>query len=118
MPVVGHPAPPVATRQESPLLGPAGSAARQREHRELTAQRCIVAQAGIATDSAQSSGRLRQPSGKADAGPTTHSGQNGNVLLPVMFVGRYVPDDARGRLEFVELLTGFGIDSLKLAFPG
>jgi hypothetical protein len=73
-PVVRHLARPVATRQESPLLGPAGSAARQRKHRELAAERCVILQGSIAANGAQAGGGIRQAGGKTDTCPAADAG--------------------------------------------
>ncbi len=86
----------------------------QREHRELATQRCVILQAGIASDGAQSSGGLRQAGSQANAGPTAHSGQNGNALLPIMLVSRDVSDDAGRCLELEEFLAGVGIGCLEV----
>src|SRR5262249_27659746 len=90
--------------------------AGQREYYDLATQRCVIAQGSVTTNGAQSSGGLRQAGSQADAGPTTHSGQDGNVLLPVMLVSCRVSDDAGGGLELEEFLARFGIGNLEVTF--
>src|SRR5262249_11258691 len=115
LPVGKDPARLVARRRD-PTLRSGGSAARQRKHRELAAERCVVLQGGIATNGAQAGGGIRQPGGKTDTCPAADAGQDRNVLLAAMFIGGHVADDAGGRLELVEFLAGLGVDGLEVAF--
>src|SRR3979409_1396533 len=66
----------MATRREvirCSGLQSAQSASRQRKHRELTAERRVVPQGGIDTDSTPAGGRIRQARGKTDTGPAADS---------------------------------------------
>src|SRR5215471_17626761 len=88
----------------------------QRKYRELAAERRVIPQGSIAADGAQAGGGIRQAGGKADTCPATDAGQNRDVLLAAMLIGRHVADDAGRRLELVEFLAGLGVDSLEVAF--
>src|SRR5215472_5054334 len=71
----------------------------QREHRELSAERGVVAQRGITAHCAQADMRIGQTSGMPHPGPPTETRQQGDVLLASMLVVHHVADDARWRLE-------------------
>src|SRR4029077_77225 len=86
----------------------------QREHGDLATERRVIVQAGITSDGAQSSRRVRQARSQADARPTAHAGQDRNVLLPAALVSRHVSDDAGRCFELEELLAGLGIGSLEV----
>src|SRR5262245_65987971 len=89
---------------------PTGPGSRQRKHRQLAAERSVVAQASVAADGAQAGGRIRQTRRKADTGPAADARKDRDVLLAVILIGRDVADDARRSLELVELLAGLGVD--------
>src|SRR6266404_4571233 len=128
-----------STRRDDLLV----SSLRQREHRERSAKRGVVAKGSIATDGAKARGvhvplgglqctayrctarsglpfsctlRGQQPRRKADARPTADAGQYRHVLFAALLVGRDVPDDAGRGLELVEFLARLGIDGLEVAF--
>ena len=88
----------------------------QREHSELSAERSVVAQAGIAAHRTQTSGRVGQAGCEADAGPAANTRENADVLFAAVLVGVDVADDARRGLELVEFLARLGIDRLEIAF--
>src|SRR5262249_34486465 len=88
----------------------------QCKHRELAAERCVILQGSIATNGAQAGGGIRQPGGKTDTCPAADAGQDRNVLLATMLIGRHVSNDAGRRLELVEFLARLGIDGLEVAF--
>src|SRR5262249_19550139 len=88
----------------------------QCKHRELAAERCVILQGSIATNGAQAGGGIRQPGGKTDTCPAADAGQDRNVLLAAMLIGRHVSNDAGRRLELVEFLARLGIDGLEVAF--
>src|SRR5215470_2373332 len=119
-----HPRRPSPTGAWSPILGNQDrgqqraerSVSGQRKHRELAAERCVVPQGSIATNGAQAGGGIRQPGGKTDTRPAADAGQNRDVLLATVLIGRHVSDDAGRRLELVEFLAGLGVDGLQIAF--
>src|SRR5262245_19164998 len=82
----------------------------QRKHRKLAAERCVILQGGITSDSAQTFGGFSQASSKSNAGPAADAGQHRNVLLATMLIGAHVSDDAGRRLELVEFLARLGVD--------
>src|SRR5262245_43979683 len=84
--------------------------------RELAAERCIILQGGIATNGAQAFSGFGQAGGKPNTGPAADAGQNRNVLLATMLIGRHVSDDAGRRLELVEFLARLGVDGLEITF--
>src|SRR6266480_7191172 len=88
----------------------------QRKYRELAAERCVILQGSIAANGAQALGWFRQAGGKTDTCPAADAGQNRNVLLATMLIGRHVSDDAGRRLELVEFLARLGVDGLEIAF--
>src|SRR5207245_8407499 len=88
----------------------------QRKYRELTAERRVIPQGSIAADGAQAGGGIRQAGGKADTCPAADAGQNRNVLLAAMLIGRHVSNDDGRRLELVKFLAGLGATSLEAAF--
>src|SRR5262249_49937431 len=92
------------------------SVSGQCKYRELAAERCVIPQGSIAADGAQAGGGIRQPGGKTDPCPAADAGQNRDVLLAAMLIGRHVADDAGRRLELVEFLARLGVDSLEVAF--
>ena len=100
--------------------GPAVQAARQldgqREDGQRPAERRVVVQRGVATDRAQPGMRVGQSRREPDAGPAADAGQHRHVLLALVLIGHDVADDARRRLEPVQLLAGLGIDRLQVAF--
>src|SRR6516165_7338845 len=77
----------------------------QREHRELAAERGIVAQRGVTAHCAEAVMRVGETSRKANAGPAADTRQHRDVLLAAMLVGHDVADDARWRLELVKFLA-------------
>src|SRR5690242_8914867 len=89
---------------------------RQSEHSERSTERGVVAQRGVATDGAETFGRLGQAGCEADTGPAANAGQDGNELPAAVFIGRDVADDAGRGLELVELLARLGVDRLEVAF--
>src|SRR6266446_1093788 len=128
-----------STRRDDLLV----SSLRQREHRERSAKRGVVAKGSIATDGAKARGvhvplgglqctayrctarsglpfsctlRGQQPRRKADARPTADAGQYRHVLFAALLIGRDVSDDAGRGLELVEFLARLGIDRLQVAF--
>src|SRR5712664_4395269 len=115
---------------------------RQREHREVAAERRIVAQRRVATDGAEAGGvhvplggfqcaarrctarsalpcsgtlRGQQPGRETDAGPAADAGQYRHVLPAALLIGGDVADDARRGLELVEFLARLGVDRLEIA---
>src|SRR5205823_14646081 len=86
----------------------------QREHRELAAERGIIAERGVTAHGAQAVMRVGQTSGKANPGPAAYTGQHGDVLLATVLVGHHVADDARWRLELVKFFAGLGINRLQV----
>src|SRR5262245_49766268 len=78
------------------------SVSGQRKHRELAAERCVILQGSIATNGAEAFGGFRQAGGETDTCPAADAGQDRNVLLAAMLIGRHVSNDAGRRLEFVE----------------
>src|SRR5438128_1483796 len=66
----------------------------QCKHRELAAERCVILQGSIATNGAQAGGGIRQPGGKTDTCPAADAGQDRDVLLAAMLIGRHVSNDA------------------------
>src|SRR5215813_11823378 len=115
LPVGKDPARLVARRRD-PTFRYGGSAARQRKHRELAAERCVVLQGSIAANGAKAGGGIRQPGGKTDARPTADAGQDRNVLFAAMLIVGHVSNDAGRRLELVEFLARLGVDGLEVAF--
>ena len=89
---------------------------RQCEHGQLTAQRGIVAECGIATHGAQTVIRVGQTSRQTDTGPTTDTGQDADILLATLLIRHHVADDARGRFELVQFFTCFCMNSLQIPF--
>src|SRR5262245_44108562 len=112
LPVGKDPARLVARRRD-PTFRYGGSAARQRKHRELAAERCVVLQGSIAANGTKAGGGIRQPGGKTDARPTADAGQDRNVLFAAMLIGGHVSNDAGRCLELVEFLAPLGIDGLE-----
>src|SRR5277367_6510654 len=92
------------------------SIARKREHGERAAERGVVRERRIASDRAQTIGRLGQAGREADARPAADAGQDRHILATAVLVGHDVADDARRSLELVKLLAGFGVDRLQIAF--
>src|SRR5262249_43468224 len=88
----------------------------QGKHRELAAERCVIPQGGIATNGAQAGGRIRQAGGKTNTCPAADAGQNRDVLLAAMLIGRHVSNDAGRGLELVEFLARLGVDGFEIAF--
>src|SRR5258706_5974113 len=128
-----------STRRDDLLV----SSLRQREHRERSAKRGVVAKGSIATDGAEARGvhvslgglqctacrctacsalpfsctlRGQQPRRKADACPTADAGQYRHVLFAALLISCDVADDAGRGLELVEFLARLGIDRLQVAF--
>src|SRR6266699_4511060 len=88
----------------------------QRKYRELAAERCVILQGSIAANGAQALGWFRQPGGKTDTCPAADAGQDRNVLLATMLIGRHVSDDAGRCLELVEFLARLGVNGLEITF--
>src|ERR1041385_8020794 len=88
---------------------------RQREYRELAAERRVVAQRRVSAHGAEAVGRVGQPGRKADAGPAADAREHRDVQLAAVLVGHHVADDAGRSLELVKLLAGLGIDRLEIA---
>ena len=73
---------------------PTGSGSRQRKHRQLAAERSVVAQARVAADGAEAGSRIRQTRRQTDTGPAADARQDRNELLAVMLIRGDVADDA------------------------
>src|ERR1051326_8082410 len=89
---------------------------RQREHRELAAERRVVAQRRVSAHGAEAVGRVGQPGRKADAGPAAHARANSDVLPAAVLAAHHVADYAGRSLELVEFLARLGIDRLEITF--
>src|SRR6187549_100349 len=92
---------------------------RQCEHGQYAALRAVLVQVAERADGAQSGRRIldAQLGGHTDAGPASHTRQNGDVLLAVRAHVRHrVADDARRRLELPELLARLRVHGLQPAF--
>src|SRR6267378_5389452 len=100
-----------STRRNNFLI----SSLRQREHREVAAERGVVAQRRVAANSAETRGWIGQTGREADAGPAADPGQYRHVLPAALLIGGDVADDAGWGLELVELLAGLGVDRLEVA---
>src|SRR4249919_2063368 len=92
------------------------SSLRQREHRQCSAERRVVAERSVAADGAEASGRIGQAGRKTDTRPATDAGQYRDILPAALLIGRDVANNAGRGLEFVEFLARLGIDRLEVAF--
>jgi hypothetical protein len=81
----------------------------------LATERGVIAQGGVAADSAKAGGRIRQARREADTGPAANAGEDRNVLLAALLVGRHVSNDAGRGLELVELLARLGVNGFEIA---
>src|SRR5207342_3688618 len=81
------------------------SSLRQREHRQCSAERRVVAERSVAADGAEASGRIGQAGRKTDTRPSTDAGQYCDILPAALLIGRDVANNAGRGLEFVEFLA-------------
>src|SRR5579863_10255545 len=87
----------------------------QREDDQRSAKVRIVGQRLSESYRSQPVTAFGQPLGETDSCPSSHTRQNGDILLALVHVSDGVADNARGRVELIENLSRSRIDCFKPA---